>query len=150
VVIRNLYKVSQDAVLTPSPFDHSWIEEGSPQAASALLERSKDSAVSIVVWECTAEKFTWRYKCDETAYFIEGSVVISSEGMPPQRFGPGDTVHFPKGSSATWIIDDRIRKIAICRSVLPAPIQSVERVAGTAVRWLRSRVSAQPAESSPL
>jgi uncharacterized protein len=141
----------QDVVLMPSPINPSWIEEGDPRATSALLARSTDGSTSTFLWECTAGKFTWRYGADETVHFLEGTVVISSQGMPSRRFGQGDTVHFTRGSKATWIVDDRIRKVAFCRSALPAPFQHLTRVARNTARWLRSRGSAPAAGSlSPL
>jgi uncharacterized protein len=135
----------------PSPINPSWIEEGDPRATAALLTRSLDGSTTTVLWECTAGKFTWCYWGDETAYFLEGAVDISSEGMPSRRFGRGDTVHFARGSKATWIVHDRIRKVAFCRSALPASVQRLTRVARNAARWLRSRGSAQATGSfSPL
>lgn len=137
----------QDVVLMPSPINPSWIEEGDPRATAVLVARSTDGSTSTFLWECTAGKFTWRYGTDETVYFLEGTVVISSKGMPSRRFGRGDTVHFTRGSKATWVVHDRIRKVAFCRSALPAPVQHLTRVARNAVRWLRSRGSAQMAGS---
>lgn len=152
--LGNLSEISfalQDVVLMPSPINPSWIEEGNPRATAALVARSTDGSTSTFLWECTAGRFTWRYGADETVHFLEGTVVISSKGMPSRRFGRGDTVHFTKGSKATWVVHDRIRKVAFCRSALPAPVQYLTRVARNAVRWLRSRNSAQAAGSfSPL
>jgi uncharacterized protein len=123
-----------DIVLLPAPITPSWIEEGDPRASAALVARSTDGSTTTFVWECTAGKFTWRYGGDETVHFLEGSVVISSEGMPPRRFGRGDTIHFTRGSKATWVVDDRIRKVAFCRGALPAPLQRLMRVARNTVR----------------
>ena len=138
----------QNATLIPSPINPNWIEEGDPRATAALLATSVDGSTATFLWECTAGKFIWRYGGDETLHFLEGTVVISSEGVPPRRFGPGDTVHFTRGSSATWVVHDRVRKIAFCRRALPAPAQRLTRAARTTVRWLRSRRSAQAGGSS--
>jgi uncharacterized protein len=137
--ISEISYVLRDVVLMPSPIDPSWIEEGDPRATGALLARSTDCSTTTFLWECTAGKFTWRYGVDETVHFLEGEVDISSEGMPSHRFGRGDTVHFTRGSKATWVVHDRIRKVAFCRSTLPAPVQHLTRVARNAARWLLSR-----------
>jgi len=62
--------------------------------------------------------------------------------MPPRRFGfgHGDTVHFPKGSSATWVVSDRIRKVAFLPAPLPRRISQLMRIAMSAMRRLRSRI----------
>jgi hypothetical protein len=35
------------------------------------------------------------------------------------RLGVGDTVFFPSGSSAEWIVEKHVTKIAFCRKPLP-------------------------------
>jgi uncharacterized protein len=139
---------SKPSNLAPAPIDPTWIEEGNPRAAGAPLTQSADGAAFVVLWECSPGTFTWRYHYDETVHFLDGCVVVSSETMPARRFGPGDTVHFPKGSHATWVVEKRIRKVAFCRNVLPEPLPRVERLLRSALRWLRARRSHQVAAAS--
>jgi hypothetical protein len=135
---------ASEAQLAPSPINKDWILEGAPAARSAMLSRSGDQTACTIIWDCTAGKFRWFYDFDETVHVLEGSVVID-DGRGPRRLGAGDIVFFPAGSSAVWVVETYVRKLAFCRRILPAPI-------GTAVRMLRA-VSAtmrrgQPAEAS--
>jgi len=135
----------EPTALAPAPINPDWIEGGNPSASAALLAQSADGATSAFIWECSPGKFTWRYSNDETVHFLDGSVIISCDGMPPRRFRRGDTIHFPKGSQATWVIEKRIRKVAFCRSVLPEPLPRLERLLRRVLRWLRARRSGEPA-----
>jgi len=139
---------NRDALLTPLPINSSWIESGSPQATCALLATSDDGVASAVVWACTAGRFTWRYGSDETVYFIDGDVRISAPGMPERCFAAGDSIHFSRGSVATWTIDSHIRKIAFLRRAPPRPISFALRAALTLFRRLRRLRSGASAESS--
>lgn len=138
------------ATLSPAPIDPDWIEDGAPRAAGTLLTKSADGATSMILWECTPGKFTWRYSFDETIYFLEGSVVISSENLPSRRFRAGDSIHFPKGAVATWVIEERIRKVAFCRALLPQPFPLIERALRSVRAWLRTRRSGGVVEASIL
>ncbi len=93
-----------DVALSPSPIEPSWIHEGNPMASNAILSTSADGTASTIVWQCTEGKFEWHYDVDETIYFLEGSVVIEADGMPPTRLGPGDVIFFKKGAVARWHI----------------------------------------------
>jgi hypothetical protein len=50
---------------------------------------------------------------------LEGSVTLF-EGTPKERtLQPGDIVFFPKGSQAHWHVEDHVRKLAFCHTILP-------------------------------
>jgi uncharacterized protein len=106
--------------LRPSPIEPAWIVAGNPVAESAVLSRSADRTATTIVWQCSAGSFDWHYAFDETIYILEGSVVLSSDAMPPTLFTAGDVVFFRSGATARWVVEDRLRKLAFCRETQPA------------------------------
>ena len=114
--------------MRPSPIVAGWIREGNPVARVAELSRSHDQMTITVVWDCTAGKFDWTYDCDETIYIIEGAIVLSDDGNPPRRLGPGDVVLFPKGAHVSWHVESYVKKVAVLREVEPNPVTVVLRV----------------------
>ena len=114
--------------LKPAPITPEWILEGNPVARNRELSHSPDCGAWTMVWDCTAGRFQWHYDIDETVHFVEGSVTISADGMPPRRFGPGDVIFFPAGSTATWEVESYIRKVAFCRKTLPAPLVLAQKI----------------------
>jgi uncharacterized cupin superfamily protein len=118
---RMLIETSLTSVeLRPSPIEPSWVVEGDPVAESAVLSKSSDRTATTIVWQCSAGTFDWHYAFDETIYLLEGSVVLTSDSMPPTRFGPGDVVFFRNGARARWHVEERVRKLAFCRETQPA------------------------------
>lgn len=115
--------------LKPAPIDPSWIHEGNPTATNSVLAVSPDGTAAAIIWQCTEGKFEWHYDSEETIHFLEGQVVISADGMPPRRFGPGDIVYFKKGAVANWHIEKRIRKLAFFRRPLPSVVGKVINLA---------------------
>jgi uncharacterized cupin superfamily protein len=117
-----------DLALKPAPIEPSWVLEGNPVARNRELSHSPDWSAWTMVWDCTAGRFQWHYDIDETVHFIDGSVTISGDGMAARRFGPGDVVFFPAGSSATWHVDSYVRKVAFCRKTLPRPLEFFHKI----------------------
>ena len=62
------------------------------------------------IWEKEASTFPWTYDASETCYFLEGDVVVTSEGGEPVQMGAGDLVTFPSGMRCTWEIRKAVRK----------------------------------------
>ena len=108
--------------LKPSPINPDWIIAGDPQAKCAVLSQSRDGECFTVLWECSEGQFRWNYGFDETIYFLRGSVIFDDGSGVPRRAGPGDVVYFSKGASVVWTIQSPIRKLAVCRKVLPGPL----------------------------
>ena len=108
--------------LEPEPIPRDWILSGAPQASAKMLMRGRDWLQSIVVWECTPGRFNWHYNKDETLFVVAGHATLTNERGEEREFGPGDTVFFPAGVSCTWLIKDRIRKVAILRETLWWPL----------------------------
>ena len=127
------------ARMAPAPIHPNWIESGAPEARIAILAYSDDRASTTILWDCTAGRFTWRYSCDETIYFLEGEVSIAVGGAPAKRYGAGDAIHFARGAVATWTVETYVRKVAFCRSVPPRLFVTARRFARTLYLRLRGR-----------
>jgi len=110
------------ADLESAPIPPDWILAGTPEARSKMLATSRDRTSSITVWECTAGRFNWHYGEDETVVVISGEAFITTEKGEERRLGQGDMGFFPGGSSSTWRVADRIKKVAILRKDLPPPL----------------------------
>ena len=105
--------------LAPRPIEPSWVIEGNPVAQSCVLSKSADGLASTIVWECSEGKFNWYYDFDETILILEGGIVLESDAMGPTRYGPGDVIFFRDGAHARWHVEDRVRKLAFCRTTQP-------------------------------
>jgi hypothetical protein len=62
-------------------------------------------------WECEPSTFDWSYDALETAYVLEGQVVVTCPDGQKVEIGPGDLVQFPQGLSCTWEVKQKIRKV---------------------------------------
>ena len=129
--------------LKPAPIKPAWIRGGDPVARAAELNRSADQTAFTVVWECTAGTFDWTYHLDETICILEGSIVLSDAGNPPQRLGPGDVVFFPKGSQVSWEVEGYVKKVAYFRRVVPNPMLAVFRRLRALKRALKPRLASE-------
>ncbi|MGO4885767.1 MAG: cupin domain-containing protein [Bryobacteraceae bacterium] len=104
------------------PITPSWVLAGAPVSRTKSVARSYDWTENIVVWDCTAGRFEWHYCQDETAVVISGEAFILNKEGEERRLGPGDVVFFPAGTSCTWRVPERIRKIAVVRETMWRPI----------------------------
>jgi hypothetical protein len=126
---RSLIEIARLAVdLTPRPIDSSWILEGKPEASWCILSRSTDGLATTMVWHCTEGKFNWFYDFDETVLILDGSIVLESDGMPPQRYVAGDVIFFKDGAHAKWHVESHVKKLAFCRKTSPVWFGFVLRV----------------------
>ena len=107
--------------LKPAPIHRDWILEGTPEARKKDLARSEDGTSWNMFWECTAGRFNWHYDNDETAFIVSGEVFITTGTTRERRFGPGDMIFFPAGSSCTWRIPVLVKKFAVLRQTMPRP-----------------------------
>ncbi len=113
--------------LDPEPIPKDWILSGTPNATSKKLARSADFTSYIMVWDCTPGRFVWHYNKDETLVVVSGEVFITNQHGEEHRLGPGDFAFFPGGSSATWRVTDKLRKVAVVRETMPRPLGLVLR-----------------------
>lgn len=117
----------EEIPLEASPINRDWILEGDPSARAVLLSSSADGMASTFIWDCTAGRFNWFYGMDETIYVLEGGMTIKDAGGT-HHLKAGDTIYFPAGSNAEWIVESYVRKIAFVRTQLPRSLASARRV----------------------
>jgi uncharacterized cupin superfamily protein len=137
---RNIVTATAATVdLGPEPIPPDWILSGTPEARSRKLATSHDWTSSVVVWDCTEGRFNWHYSKDEALVVLSGEVFITNEIGEERRLGPGDLGFFPAGSSCTWNVTARVRKVAVVRETLWRPLglcvkvlNKLLRVAGVA------------------
>jgi uncharacterized protein len=129
------------------PINPSWVIEGAPVARNFILAQSLDGAATSLLWDCTRGVFDWHYDIDETVYVLEGGAFIKDDSGVEHSIGAGDHVLFRAGAHAVWRIDDYIRKVAFCRSLVPAPLMFATRVFRKLGRMsgVGGRASATPA-----
>jgi len=111
---------TSSANLVVNPIVPSWILDGKPLARLELLSSSADGTASTYFWDCTAGRFNWFYRFDETLHILEGAVTLKFPTGASQRVEAGDTIFFPAGSSAEWTVDHYVRKLAFCRTPVPS------------------------------
>jgi uncharacterized protein len=61
-------------------------------------------------WSKEVSVFPWTYSDPETAYVLEGEVVVTPTGGEPIKFAKGDLVVFPAGMSCTWEVKQPLCK----------------------------------------
>jgi len=100
----------------------NWVLSGTPISRIKSVVRSRDWMSHVVVWECTGGTFKWRYRQDEVVVIVSGEVFITTEEGQERRLGPGDLAFFPAGSSSTWRVPERVRKVAVIRETMWWPL----------------------------
>src|ERR1700744_1893413 len=108
--------------LKPSPIEPSWIIDGQPEARSCHLSTSACGSGMTLIWSCTEGKFNCYYYMEETILILEGSIVLESKEMSPQRYGVGDVIFFHEGARAKWHVENYVKKIAFLRQANPLGI----------------------------
>jgi len=103
----------------PAPISPDWVLNGTPTTRSKKLARSHDRTSDVMVWDCTAGRFTWHYNKDETLVVLSGEAFVTNENGQEHRIGPGDVVFFPAGTSSRWHVPNYIKKVAFLRHTMP-------------------------------
>lgn len=119
-----------------NPINTAWILDGNPVARVELLSSSADGTASTYFWDCTAGRFNWFYRFDETFHILEGAVTLKYPSGASRRVSAGDTVFFPAGTTAEWTVDNYVRKLAFCRTPVPRFVTAARRI----VRRLKGAV----------
>jgi uncharacterized cupin superfamily protein len=74
-------------------------------------ERLKELGVAgWSIWEKEVSKFPLDFGIKETAYVLEGEIVVTPKGGEPVRIVPGDLVVFPAGLDTNWEVVKPLRK----------------------------------------
>ncbi len=61
------------------------------------------------IWTKEVSEFAWSYDVQETCYFLEGEVIVTTE-QGEAHMRKGDLVTFPQGLSCKWKILQPVRK----------------------------------------
>ena len=62
------------------------------------------------IWEKEISKFPIDFDETETAYVLEGEIIVTPAGGEPVRILPGDLVVFPEGLDSQWEVVKPLRK----------------------------------------
>jgi uncharacterized cupin superfamily protein len=124
------------ADLKSAPINPAWIIEGAPAARNCKVAGSSDHSAWTMLWDCTAGKFLWVYKVDETVHVLEGSVAVTVGGTV-KTLRTGDIAFFPAGCVAHWHVENYVRKLAFCQKPVPAIIGMPLRLVRRALSQLR-------------
>ena len=74
-------------------------------------ERLKELGVADwPIWEKEISKFLIDFDETETAYVLEGEIIVTPAGGEPVRIVPGDLVVFPEGLDSQWEVVKPLRK----------------------------------------
>jgi len=62
------------------------------------------------IWEKEVSKFPLKFGEKETAYVLEGEIIVTPKGGAPVRIVPHDLVVFPAGLDTSWEVVKPLRK----------------------------------------
>lgn len=111
-------KRAPDLKMKDAPIEPSWVLEGSPIARVAEHIRSADDSSLSAIWDCTAGIFHRHFNWDET---------VDEDGNA-YTLRAGDMGYFTARSSATWRIDNYMKKAAFIRRPFPSPLATLYRL----------------------
>jgi uncharacterized cupin superfamily protein len=74
-------------------------------------ERLKELGMSRwPIWEKEVSEFSIDFDETETAYVLEGEIIVTPRGGEPVRIVPGDLVVFPAGLDTDWQVVKPLKK----------------------------------------
>jgi len=74
-------------------------------------ERLQELGISSwPIWEKEISTFPLDFDEKETAYVLEGEIIVTPVGGEPVRIVPGDLVVFPEGLDSHWEVVKPLRK----------------------------------------
>ena len=124
--------------LAPAPIPAVNVIDGQPEASAVLLAE-RPGGLAAGLWSCTPGRFRWDYACDEVAHIVEGAAVITDQEGCVFTVGPGDVVHFARGTWAVWDVHETIRKVWALPAWRQDPLSRLlRRTRGAARRLLRA------------
>lgn len=119
------------------PIPPEWIVEGRPVARCVPIARGRDDLASTTLWDCTAGTFHWCFGWDETVHVLDGAVEVTLPDGAVHRLTAGSVAFFPAGSTALWRVEGHVRKLAVCRRAVPAPVAAALAWVGAGKQALR-------------
>jgi uncharacterized cupin superfamily protein len=134
--VADISSFNTRADLKSASIDPHWIVEGAPVARNCLVAGSSDCSAWTMLWDCSAGKFHWIYKVDETVHVLEGAVTVTVNGQT-NTLRAGDIAFFPAGAVALWHVENYVRKLAFCQKPVPALLGVPLRLTRRAFKQLR-------------
>mmetsp|Transcript_18513 Transcript_18513/g.41241 ORF Transcript_18513/g.41241 Transcript_18513/m.41241 type:complete len:130 (+) Transcript_18513:84-473(+) len=108
------------AVCFLAPQVPSFSAPAKPKPEIVVKKMSKEEAEkeygysSWGTWGCGVSKFDWQYSGTETAYVLEGEVMVTPtkdwSSCQPTKVEAGDLVVFPDGMTCVWEVTKPIKK----------------------------------------
>lgn len=136
--------IPADLQLQDSPLRPGQLIAGDPRIRCALWSRSTDHTTTTFVWESTAGRYHWEFDVDEIVHILEGAMGVAGEGIEPVVLRAGDSALFRAGTRVELEITDYVRKHAVLRKPVPAPVAFWLRLTAAARRvFARQRDGAQ-------
>jgi uncharacterized cupin superfamily protein len=84
---------------------------GNPKEIGFNFFVNKAGNVSAGVWEVEAYKERMdNYPVDEFCYVLEGRLIITPDGGPPEEFKQGDAFVLRRGTSGVWDCPETFKK----------------------------------------
>ena len=91
------------------------------------------------MWDCTAGRFNWYYKADETVYVVEGSMTVVDDAGQLSHLKAGDAFLFPKDTRFEWTVHTYVRKVAFVHQPVSRKLRVLMRMSGAVMGLLRGR-----------
>lgn len=130
-----------------APIPAAHVLDGNPVARSCDLHSSREGGLSMNLWDCTAGRFRWHYGSDELVEILEGEVRVTEADGQQHVLRPGDTAHFPAGTSFIWEVPEYVKKLAFHRAAMTIPDRALLK-ATRALARRRSAVQGPPAANA--
>jgi len=122
--------------LDPAPINPDWIVRGAPAARNKKLLNTRDWMGAVLVWDCTVGDFHWHYDKDEIIYLLAGEAFVSTGTGPEHRLTAGDLVFFPAGFVCNWRVTQPLRKFAVLKEPIWAPVAMCIKVGKRLLRLI--------------
>jgi len=100
------------------PLPDEEILEGKPDCRGLFIAESEDEGCSAGFWSCDVGRYQFYFGYDEFVYLIEGELTVTDVGGAGASYTlkPGDTAHFPQGSTSIWHVKQKMKKYFVARA----------------------------------
>lgn len=88
---------------------------------------SEGGTFKTTIWDCTAGKFLWHYREDETVHILEGECIITGMDGVSRTLRAGDAALFAAGDCLQWHVPHYVRKFAVWGLPMPKVARHVLR-----------------------
>ncbi|KAF6262292.1 hypothetical protein COO60DRAFT_1293567 [Scenedesmus sp. NREL 46B-D3] len=78
--------------------------------AFSIEKLKKKGVPTWPTWSCEVKTFEHSYERNEDCYILQGRAVVTPDGGEPTQLVPGDYATFPVGMSASWDVQEPLRK----------------------------------------